>query len=56
MTPSQAEADARHDDGEISLPAKSRLWPLTRYFLKLGTIGFGSQVALIAIMRSQSSM
>jgi chromate transport protein ChrA len=56
MTPSQAEADARHDDGEISLPEKSRLWPLTRYFLKLGTIGFGGQVALIAIMRSQSSM
>ena len=47
MTPSQTEADARHDDGEISLPEKSRLWPLTRYFLKLGTIGFGGPVALL---------
>src|SRR5688572_3765544 len=50
MTPSQAEADARHDDGEISLPEKIRLWPLTRYFLKLGTIGFGGPVALVGFM------
>jgi hypothetical protein len=56
MTRSQAEADAPRDNGEISLPEKIGLWPLTRYFLKLGTIGFGGQVALIAIMRSQSSM
>ena len=50
MTRSQAEADARRDDGEISLPEKIRLWPLTRYFLKLGTIGFGGPVALVGFM------
>ena len=50
MTPSQAEADARRNDGGISLPEKIRLWPLTRYFLRLGTIGFGGPVALIGFM------
>jgi chromate transporter len=50
MTLSQAEADARRDDSEISLPEKTRLWPLTRYFLILGTIGFGGPVALVGFM------
>lgn len=26
------------------------LWQLTRYFLKLGTIGFGGPVALVGFM------
>src|SRR3990170_4667680 len=50
MTPSQAEADSRRSDGEISLPEKIRLWPLTAYFLKLGTVGFGGPVALVGFM------
>ena len=28
----------------------NRLWPLTRYFLKLGTLGFGGPAALIGFM------
>jgi len=50
MTPAQAEADARRDDGELSLSKKIGVWPLTRYFLKLGSIGFGGPVALIGFM------
>ena len=50
MTPSQAEADARLDDVGTSLRQKIGLWPLTRYFLKLGTIGFGGPVALVGFM------
>jgi chromate transporter len=50
MTRSQAEADARPDNGEIALAGKIGLLPLTRYFLKLGTIGFGGPVALVGFM------
>jgi chromate transporter len=37
-------------DGENSVPKKLGLWPLTGYFLKLGTIGFGGPVALVGFM------
>jgi chromate transporter len=50
MTPSQAEADARRHDVRTSVTQKTGLWPLTRYFLKLGTIGFGGPVALVGFM------
>jgi chromate transporter len=50
MTPSQAEADRRRGDIGSSLPDKIGLWPLTGYFLKLGTIGFGGPVALVGFM------
>ena len=51
MTPSRAKADSQRDELGISLPKKSGLWPLTRYFLKLGTIGFGGPVALVGFMQ-----
>src|SRR5918992_37836 len=50
MTRSQAEADGRRRDVGSSLPDKIGLWPLTGYFLKLGTIGFGGPVALVGFM------
>jgi chromate transporter len=31
-------------------PADTGLWPLTAYFLKLGTVGFGGPVALVGFM------
>jgi chromate transporter len=31
-------------------PVDTRLWPLTAYFLKLGTVGFGGPVALVGFM------
>ena len=31
-------------------PTTAGLWPLTRYFLKLGAIGFGGPVALVGFM------
>src|SRR5438094_960273 len=31
--------------------ARGTLWQLTRYFLKLGTIGFGGPVALVGYMQ-----
>ena len=37
-------------DQENSVPKKLGLWPLTGYFLKLGTIGFGGPVALVGFM------
>ena len=33
-----------------SAPGKAGLWPLTGYFLKLGTVGFGGPVALVGFM------
>src|SRR5918994_154119 len=50
MTPSQIEADAQSDNVGTSLTQKIGLWPLTRYFLKLGTVGFGGPVALVGFM------
>jgi len=35
---------------ETSVPNTIGLWPLTGYFLKLGTIGFGGPVALVGFM------
>ncbi len=35
---------------EASVPSAIGLWPLTGYFLKLGTIGFGGPVALVGFM------
>jgi len=35
---------------ENSAPTKVGLWPLTGYFAKLGTIGFGGPVALVGFM------
>jgi chromate transporter len=35
---------------QTSAPTKVGLWPLTGYFLKLGTIGFGGPVALVGFM------
>src|SRR5918999_202463 len=50
MTPSRAEADSQLDEVKSGLPKKIGLWPLTGYFLKLGTIGFGGPVALVGFM------
>jgi chromate transporter len=38
------------DLAESSSPTTVGLWPLTGYFLKLGTIGFGGPVALVGFM------
>ncbi len=35
---------------ETSVPSTIALWPLTGYFVKLGTIGFGGPVALVGFM------
>jgi chromate transporter len=35
---------------QASAPIKIGLWPLTGYFLKLGTMGFGGPVALVGFM------
>jgi chromate transporter len=50
MTASKAEsAEPLHDDKNLA-ETKRGLWPLTGYFLKLGTIGFGGPVALVGFM------
>jgi chromate transporter len=50
MTVSKAEsAEPLHDDKNLA-ETKRGLWPLTGYFLKLGTIGFGGPVALVGFM------
>jgi chromate transporter len=43
-TPSSASGDAVSGESRIGL------WPLTGYFLKLGTVGFGGPVALVGFM------
>jgi chromate transporter len=50
MATSKAESAAGLHDQENSVQKKLGLWPLTGYFLKLGTIGFGGPVALVGFM------
>src|SRR2546427_12740934 len=50
MTASKVESAERLHDDENSVQSKVGLWPLTGYFLKLGTIGFGGPVALVGFM------
>jgi chromate transporter len=50
MATSKAESVAGLHDQENSVQKKLGLWPLTGYFLKLGTIGFGGPVALVGFM------
>jgi chromate transporter len=45
----QAESPEQ-SDSRSSIQSKVGLWPLTGYFLKLGTIGFGGPVALVGFM------
>src|SRR4249920_4164187 len=40
----------RPEATEIVAPAAISRWPLTGYFLKLGTVGFGGPVALVGFM------
>ena len=47
---SKAESAERLHDDENSVQTKVGLWPLTGYFLKLGTVGFGGPVALVGFM------
>jgi chromate transporter len=48
-TPKAESAERLHDD-ENSVQSRVGLWPLTGYFLKLGTVGFGGPVALVGFM------
>ena len=50
MAISKAEPAERLHDDENSAKSKIGLWPLTGYFLKLGTIGFGGPAALVGFM------
>ena len=50
MATSKAESAEGLHDQENSVPKKLGLWPLTGYFLKLGTVGFGGPVALVGFM------
>jgi chromate transporter len=50
MTASKVESAERLHDDENSVQKGTGLWPLTGYFLKLGTIGFGGPVALVGFM------
>jgi chromate transporter len=50
MATSRVEsAEGLHND-ENSAQKRVGLWPLTGYFLKLGTVGFGGPVALVGFM------
>jgi chromate transport protein ChrA len=49
MTTSNAESSERFHD-KNSVQKGIGLWPLTGYFLKLGTVGFGGPVALVGFM------
>jgi chromate transporter len=43
-----SDLSPRHGSSiQLTIFAESGLWPLTAYFLKLGTIGFGGPVALV---------
>ena len=50
MTASKAESAERLHDEQNSVQKGIGLWPLTGYFLKLGTVGFGGPVALVGFM------
>jgi chromate transporter len=50
MTASKVESVERIHDDQNSVQKGTGLWPLTGYFLKLGTIGFGGPVALVGFM------
>jgi chromate transporter len=50
MTSSKVKSAQRLHDSENSVEKGVGLWPLTRYFLKLGTVGFGGPVALVGFM------
>jgi chromate transporter len=50
MTTSKVKSAQRLHDSENSVEKGVGLWPLTRYFLKLGTVGFGGPVALVGFM------
>ena len=50
MATSRAESAERLHNDENSVQTKIGLWPLTGYFLKLGTVGFGGPVALVGFM------
>src|SRR4030095_6027618 len=50
MAISKAEPAERLHDDENSVQKGIGLWPLTGYFLKLGTIGFGGPAALVGFM------
>jgi chromate transporter len=50
MTASKAESALRLHGDENSVQNRVGLWPLTGYFLKLGTVGFGGPVALVGFM------
>src|SRR4051812_15347115 len=42
--------EAIHPSEEPEAPSDPGLWPITGYFLKLGTIGFGGPAALVGYM------
>ena len=44
------DAQPSERPGERSAERSAGLWPLTLYFLKLGTVGFGGPVALVGFM------
>jgi chromate transporter len=50
MATSRVESAERLHDEQNSVQNKIGLWPLTGYFLKLGTVGFGGPVALVGFM------
>jgi chromate transporter len=50
MAISKAEPAERLHGEQNSVPTTIGLWPLTGYFAKLGTIGFGGPVALVGFM------
>ena len=50
MATTKAEPAGDLRNNEALIPGKIGLWPLTGYFLKLGTIGFGGPVALVGFM------
>ena len=50
MATSRVESAERLHDEQNLVQNKIGLWPLTGYFLKLGTVGFGGPVALVGFM------